>query len=57
MPWIIAILVVFMIVVLTGAFVRNALAIRRDVNRRFSEIQARLERDANSVLDDFLRSP
>jgi sensor domain CHASE-containing protein len=54
MPLIIAILVTLMVIVLTRAFVMNAITLKRDIDRRFSELQVRLESEANSTLDALL---
>jgi hypothetical protein len=51
-PWLIAALLVVMLFVLNVGFVLNAHAIRRDVTRRFDEIQRRLESRANSIVDN-----
>jgi hypothetical protein len=55
MSWLIAVSVVLFVIVLTRAFILNARAIKRDMNKRFDELRARLERDANSVVDEFLK--
>jgi hypothetical protein len=56
MPLIIAILACLLIIVMIGAFVRNALALKRDLDRRFVDFRARLETEANSTLEAFLKA-
>ena len=46
-----------LLALLTGVFVaslRNARAIKRDLDARFDAVQARLEKDANSIADELL---
>lgn len=54
MPLLIAIVTLIMVVALTRAFVMNAITLKRDIDRRFSELQVRLESEANSTLDALL---
>ena len=58
MPWLIPLcLCLAMLALVTGVFVasvRNARAIRKDLDQRFDAVQARLERDANSIADELL---
>lgn len=56
MPVIVAILAALLVVVLTRAFVINAMALKRDIERRFDELRVRLESEANSTLDGFLKA-
>lgn len=51
---IIVALATILVVVLARYFVLNAIALRRDVDRRFEDFRVRLERDANSTLQDLL---
>ena len=55
MPWILAALVILLILGLTRIFVINAQTIWRDMTRNFDNFRARLERDANDVVDHILR--
>jgi hypothetical protein len=56
MSWIGAIFLALLLVALTRVFIINAQRINRDMNRRLDEFQARLENDANSVVDAFLKA-
>jgi hypothetical protein len=49
--WIIAALLFLGLIAVNVTFVLAARAIRRDVTRRFDEIQRRLETRANSIVD------
>ena len=51
-PWLIAAFLFVLLIVLNVGFVLTARAIRRDVTRRFDEIQRRLESRANSIVDN-----
>lgn len=51
---IIVALATILVVVLARYFVLNAIALRRDLDRRFEDFRVRLERDANSTLQDLL---
>jgi hypothetical protein len=55
-PLIIAILAALFVVALTIGFVRNALALKRDINRRFDDLRVRLESEANATLDGLLNA-
>jgi sensor domain CHASE-containing protein len=44
-------LVVLVVAVFVGA-VRNARALKRDVNERFTDIQGKLEKQANALADE-----
>ena len=50
-----------LVAIVTGVFVaavRNARALRRDLDERFDAAQARLERQANAIADELLaRTP
>jgi hypothetical protein len=56
MPWLVAVFVVLLVAALARSMIINARALARDVNTRFDRFRARLERDANSLLDDFLEA-
>ena len=46
-----------LVALLIGVFIaslRNARAIKRDLDQRFHAVQARLERDANALADELL---
>jgi hypothetical protein len=51
-PWLIATLLFVLLIALNVGFFLNARAIRRDVTRRFDEIERRLESRANSIVDN-----
>ena len=53
--WIIAAALLMLVVALVRACIRNARAIKRDMDQRFAALQARLEKDANSLADEFLK--
>ena len=61
MPWLIPLcLCLALLALVTGVFVasvRNARAIRQDLDKRFVAVQARLERDANRLADELLAQP
>ena len=57
MVWAICIGAVLLVVVLACVFVRNARAIRRDVDERFRGVQAQLEEEANEVVENLLGGP
>jgi len=54
MVWLISLSSVLLVVLLACAFVRNARAIRRDLDERFKQVEAELEEEANSVVKDIL---
>lgn len=54
MVWLVALFSVLLVAVLARLFVMNARAIRRDVDRRFQQVQDKLEHEANSVLENLL---
>jgi cell division protein FtsX len=54
--WVLVVTVTVGIVLLARALVMNARALRRDVNKRFDALRERLERSANSVVDDLLNT-
>jgi hypothetical protein len=56
MPWIIALIVILLIVGLTRCFVISAMALKRDINKRFDDLAVRLESEANSTVDSFLKA-
>lgn len=56
MPWIILIVAPLLVIVMIGAFVRNAITLKRDIDRRFEDFRARLETEANSKLDALLKA-
>lgn len=57
MVWVLCIGAVLFVALLARVFLRNARAIRRDVDERFKQVQARLEEEANDVVEDLLRGP
>jgi uncharacterized membrane protein len=50
-PWVIAVFLFLGLLALNIAFVLNARAIRRDVTRRFDELERRLERHATDLVN------
>jgi hypothetical protein len=55
MPLVLLTLVVVGLILLAWRFWLNARAIRRDITRRYSDIQARLESNANDILDQIVK--
>jgi hypothetical protein len=56
MPLVVAILLALLVIVLTRSFAINAMALKRDIDRRFDELRVRLESEANATLDGFLKA-
>jgi uncharacterized membrane protein len=56
MAWLVIAFIVLLVVALTWGFVMNARMIKRDVNSTFEKLQARLESDANAVVDELLEA-
>ena len=58
MPWLIPLcLCLALVAIVTAIFVasvKNARALRRDINERFDDVQARLEKQANALADELL---
>lgn len=58
MPWLIPLFLWLALLALVTAIfvasVKNARALRRDVNERFDAVQARLEQQANALADELL---
>jgi hypothetical protein len=58
MPWLIPLcLCLALLTLVTAVFVasvRNARALRRDLDERFDAVQARLEKQANTIADELL---
>jgi hypothetical protein len=57
MPWLVPLCLLALLALLTGVFlasVRNARALRRDLEHRFGAVQAGLERHANRITDELL---
>jgi sensor domain CHASE-containing protein len=58
MAWLVAlglcVTVVFIVIAVFLASVRNARALRQDLNERFDGVQARLEKQANALTDELL---
>jgi hypothetical protein len=52
--WIFAAALPLIFAALVRTYVRNARAIKRDIDLRFAALQARLEKDANSLADELL---
>ena len=46
---------VVLVIAMTWSFVRNALALRRDLNKRFDALSERLADDAESTIDPLLK--
>jgi Tfp pilus assembly protein PilO len=56
MAWLVIVFIVLLVIALAYRFVMNARMIKRDVNTTFEKFQARLESDANSVVDELLEA-
>jgi hypothetical protein len=56
MAWILAIALILLLIAITRACVINAIALKRDINTRFEDFRAKLEREANATVGDFLQS-
>ena len=58
MPWLVPLLLCLALVaIVSGVFVasvRNARALRRDLDERFDAVQARLEKQANAIADELV---
>jgi len=54
MVWVISVSAVVLVAILAVVFARNARAIRRDVDERFTQVQAQLEEEANEVVENIL---
>jgi hypothetical protein len=58
MPWLIPLcLCLALVAIVSGVFVasvRNARALRRDLNDRFEAVQAQLEKQANAIADELV---
>ena len=51
-------MVTVVILALVRTFIENARALKEDMDQRFEALQARLEKDANSLADElFTRTP
>ena len=56
--WIFVAVVTVVILALVRTFIENARALKEDMDQRFEALQARLEKDANSLADElFTRTP
>jgi hypothetical protein len=56
--WIFVAVVTVVILALVRTFIENARALKEDIDQRFEALQARLEKDANSLADElFTRTP
>ena len=56
MPLLVAILLTLLLVALTRSFVLNAIALKRDIDRRFDDLRIRLESEASATLEGFLEA-
>ena len=58
MPWLLPLcLCLALVAIVSGVFVasvRNARALRRDLDERFDAVQARLEKQANAIADELV---
>jgi hypothetical protein len=52
--WIFAAVVIVLVLALVRTLIRNARALKRDMDQRFAALQARLEKDANRLADELL---
>ena len=56
--WIFVAVVTVVILALVRTFIENARVLKEDLDQRFEALQARLEKDANSLADElFTRTP
>jgi hypothetical protein len=55
MPLVLLALVAGGLILLAWGFWLNARAIRRDITRRYSDIEARLESNANDIIDHIVK--
>ena len=56
--WIFVAVVTVVILALVRTFIENARVLNEDLDQRFEALQARLEKDANSLADElFTRTP
>ena len=56
--WIFVAVVTVVILALVRTFIENARVLKEDIDQRFEALQARLEKDANSLADElFTRAP
>ena len=46
---------VVLVIVMARSFIRNAVALRRDVNKRFDDLGERLADEAKSTMDPLLK--
>jgi hypothetical protein len=44
-----------LVILMIWAFARNAIRMKRDIDRRFDRLRSRLERDATDALEPLLR--
>jgi hypothetical protein len=56
MAWLVIGFLLLLVAALSYGFFLNARALIRDMNRRVAAFEARLERDANAVIDHLLES-
>jgi hypothetical protein len=56
MALVIVILAPLLIILLARSFVLNAVALRRDMNKRFDDVRVRLENAANSTVQHLLNA-
>lgn len=54
-PLVLVILVTILVILVARAAVLNAVALRRDINKRFDDLSKRLEEEANATVDHLLR--
>jgi hypothetical protein len=56
MRFALAILVLLLILAMILSFVRNAVALKRDIDKRFDDFSARLADEARATVDPFLEN-
>jgi hypothetical protein len=54
-PLVLVILMTLLVILVGRAAVLNAVALRRDINKRFDDLSKRLEDEANATVDHLLR--
>ena len=54
LTWLLVIVTSLVVLVMIWAFVRNAIAMKRDVDQRFDRLRRRLETDATKAIEPLL---
>lgn len=51
---VILVVAVLLVIAMTRSFIRNAIELRRDINKRFDDLSVRLENEAKSTIKPLL---